>query len=282
MALHWYAVNLDRCEAVDPKRMGEPATWAGWVNDGPEGTEPSETYADGRVSLTRRWVHSLIAFGHWKYEDEIRLVSTAMDGGPAGSVAWLGRNTARAADYLGPEWASSPAVWSDAPHPSTLKAPAPTLVPADEEPLVMPADASAEYVVPGDIENINARAAYYQPKPEPIPTRGMLGVPMVGDHSPPQRLHTEYLVSEDMLKDIRKPSPRIDDEPPASVEELLASHPGPWRIEPGNDGALVVLDPLGQTVAAFVSGADMAAAQLLVRARELPFYTPTSGADGGR
>lgn len=266
MALHWYAVNLDRCEAVDPKRMGEPATWAGWVNDGPEGTEPSETFADGRVSLTRRWVHSLIAFGHWKYEDEIRLVSTEPEEGPARSVAWLGLTTERAADYLGPEWAHAlaadggltppPLLWSDAPHPSTLKAPAPTLVPADEEPLMMPADA-------------------------PAVERGMLGVPMVGEHSPPQRLHTEYLVSEDMLKDIRKPSPRIDDEPPASVEELLASHPGPWQVRVTPEGLLVV-DPLGQIVAEMPGRRYLAAAQLLVDVRASGSAVDLLTSGGGR
>ena len=243
MAVCWYAVNLDRCEAVDPQRMGEPATWAGWVNDGPEGTDPSETFSYGLVSLTRRWVHKLIAFGHWKYEDEIRLVSTEPEEGPASSVAWLGRKTDRVADYIGPEYEDDEGghgvLWNDAPHPSTLKAPAPTLVPADEEPLVMPAD-------------------------EPEDERGMLGVPMVGEHSPPQRLRSQY-----------------DDEPPASVEELLASHPGPWRIESADAHWLRVVDPLGQVVAVML-GRYLPAAQLLVDVRASGSAVDLLTSGGGR
>lgn len=264
MGTYWYAVNLDKCEAVDPKRMGETPTWAGWVNDGPEGTEPSETYADGRVSLTRRWVHSLIAFGHWKYEDEIRLVSTEPEEGPALSVAWLGRRTDRAADYIGPEFPDADGridVWRDAPHPNKLKAPAPTLVPQDEEPLVMPADG------PIRICNCTDRT----PRPDDQHEKGCAYNPRTVD---PVRAVEELR---------RRRSVDADDEPPASVEELLASHPGPWRIESVTPGAetIRVVDPLGQVVAV-LPGPYYAAAQLLVIARETPFYTPTSGLGGGR
>lgn len=294
MALHWYAVNLDKCEKVSARRMGEAPTWAGWVNNQPEGENPTDY--QGQASLTRRWVYALIDFGHWSYTDEVRLVSDEPEEGPARSVPWLGPITDRAADYIGPEFPGvADGLWKDAPHPSTLtvKAPAPTLVPQDEEPLVMPADAptpermgwwSDQAMRAGVPTHIYSRPDGSEVEVISVGTelawtdkvcvgpvvkwlravpataeRGMLGVPMVGEHSPPQRLRSSY-----------------DDEPPASVEELLASHPGPWVVKV-HDGVLVsVVDPLGQVVAV-LEGRYLAAAQLLVIARETPFYTPTSG-----